>query len=53
MPKSKSRLKPSADLTPRELKAIERFESGKGKYVNFDNVKDAIKWLNEKNTKRK
>ncbi len=46
--KSKTPLKPSPDLTPQELRAIKRFESGKGKYVEFENAEDAIKWLDGK-----
>lgn len=51
--KSKTSSKPSPDLTKEELKAIERFESGKGKYVEFENVEDAIKWLDGKKQKPK
>ncbi len=47
-PKTKISLKPSPDLTPQELRAIKRFESGKGKYVEFGKVEDAIKWLDGK-----
>ncbi|MDE1816813.1 MAG: hypothetical protein KGI11_09695 [Thaumarchaeota archaeon] len=44
---------PSPDLTQEELEAIERLESGKGKYRNFENAQDAIDWLHGKDTKRK
>jgi hypothetical protein len=51
--KSKTSSKPSPDLTPEELEAIERFESGKGKYRHFKNAEDAIKWLHGKDRKSK
>lgn len=49
--KSKTPLKPSTDLTKEELEAIERLESGKGKYRHFENAEDAIKWLHGKDRK--
>ncbi|MDE1813813.1 MAG: hypothetical protein KGH87_03930 [Thaumarchaeota archaeon] len=51
MQKSKTPLKPSTDLTKEELEAIERLESGKGKYRHFKNAEDAIKWLHGKDRK--
>ncbi|MGI0087313.1 MAG: hypothetical protein ACREBI_05075 [Nitrosotalea sp.] len=53
MQKSKNSSKYSPDLSQEEIEAIERLESGKGKYKDFENVEDVIKWLHGKNQKSK